>query len=111
MRDGYSGYNHVLVKDEDQYKTTFTTKWGTMAYKKMPFGLSNAGPTFQKAMYMAFEKLMYKIVLVYLDDITVFSKEAKDHLGHLKQIFQHYREFGISLNPKKVCFLFTKANC
>lgn len=46
LLDGFSGYNQILVKEEDQYKTAFTTKWGTMAYKKMPFGLSNAGATF-----------------------------------------------------------------
>lgn len=51
---GYSGYNQILVKEEDQYKTTFTTKWGTMAYKRMPFGLSNAGATFQRTKDMAF---------------------------------------------------------
>ncbi|KAH9317515.1 hypothetical protein KI387_019284, partial [Taxus chinensis] len=41
LLDGYSGYNQIMVKEEDQFKTTFTTKWGTYAYKKMPFGLSN----------------------------------------------------------------------
>ena len=104
LLDGYSGYNQILVREEDQFKTAFTTKWGTMAYKKMPFDLSNAGATFQKAMDMAFDKLMYKIVLVYLDDITVFSREAEDHLKHLRQIFERCREFGISLNPKKCVF-------
>ena len=71
MLDGYSGYNKILVKEEDQFKTTFTTKWGTMGYKRMPFGLSNARETFQEAMEMAFNNLMYKFVLVYLDDITI----------------------------------------
>ena len=104
LLDGYLGYNQVLVKDEDQFKTAFTTKWGTMAYKRMPFGLSNAGATFQKAMDMAFHNLMYKFVLVYLDDITVYSKNATDHIGHLTQIFQRCREFGISLNPRKCVF-------
>ena len=60
------------MNEEDQYKTAFTTKWGTMAYQKMPFGLSNVGATFQKAMDMAFKSLMYKFVLVYLDDITIY---------------------------------------
>lgn len=52
-----------------------------------------------------FQCLMYKIVLVYLDDITVFSKEAKDHLSHLRIIFERCREFGVSLNPKKCVFV------
>ncbi|KAH9307582.1 hypothetical protein KI387_035493, partial [Taxus chinensis] len=53
----------IMVKEEDQYKTTFTMKWGTYAYKKMPFGLSNARATFQRAMDMAFKGLINKIVL------------------------------------------------
>lgn len=70
----------------------------------MPFGLSNTGAMFQKAMDMAFHKLMYKIVLVYLDDITLFSKKSTDHADHLQKIFMRSREFGISLNPKKCIF-------
>ena len=71
LPNGYLGYDHILVKSEDQLKTAFTTKWGTMAYKRMPFDLSNVGSKFQKTMDMAFNNLVYQFVLVYLDDITV----------------------------------------
>ena len=54
MLDGFSGYNQILVHLEDQEKTTFTTPWGTFMYAKMPFGLMNAGATFQRAMDIAF---------------------------------------------------------
>ena len=104
LLDGFFDYNQILVKEEDRYKTTFTTKWGTMAYQKMPFGLSNAGATFQKAMDKAFLNLMYKFVLVYLDGITIFSKNTTYHFQHLKVIFERCREYGISLNPKKSIF-------
>lgn len=104
LLDGYSGYNQILVKEEDQYKTTFTTKWGTMAYKRMAFGLSNVGATFQRAMDMAFQNLIQKFLLVYLDDIIVYSKNVDEHLSHLKQVFEKCREYGISLNPKKSIF-------
>ena len=70
----------------------------------MPFGLSNAGATFQKAMEMAFNNLMYKFVLVYLDDVTIYSQKIADHIDHLRKIFERCREFGISLNPKKSIF-------
>ena len=73
--DGFSGYNQVLVHPDDQLKTTFRTKWGTYVYQKMPFGLINAGATFQRAMDIAFRGLINRIVVVYLDDITVFSKK------------------------------------
>lgn len=69
--DGFSGYNQVLVHPDDQFKTTFRTKWGTYAYRKMPFGLINAGATFKRAMDIAFKGLVNKSVVIYLDDITV----------------------------------------
>jgi hypothetical protein len=74
MLDGFSGYNQVLVRKENQNKTTFTTPWGTFEYLRMPFGLLNAGATFQRAMDYAFHELMGKIIEIYQDDLTVFSK-------------------------------------
>lgn len=73
--DGFSGYNQVLVHPNDQLKMIFRTKWGTYAYQKMPFGLINAGATFQRAMDIAFKGLVNKSVVIYLDDITVYSKK------------------------------------
>eukprot|EP00253_Pinus_taeda_P031606 PITA_31606 len=102
--DGFSGYNQILVHPDDRLKTTFGTKWGTYAYKKMPFGLINAGATFQRAMDMEFKGLINKSVVVYLDDIIVFSNKRSNHLHNLKQIFECCRRYGISLNPKKSFF-------
>ena len=82
--DGFLGYNQILVHPEDQLKTTFRTKWGTYAYQKMPFGLINAGATFQRAMDIAFKGLVNRSVVIYLDDITVYSKKRSSHLGDLK---------------------------
>jgi len=102
--DGFSRYNQVLVHPDDQLKTTFRTKWGTYAYQKMPFGLINAGAAFQRAMDIAFKGLINRTVVIYLDDITVFSKERSSHLQHLNQILQRCKRYGISLNPKKSFF-------
>jgi hypothetical protein len=88
----------------DQLKTTFCTPWGTYAYRKMPFGLINVGATFQRAMDIAFHGLINQSVVVYLDDITVFSKNKEDHLAHLRSVLQRCRKYGISLNPKKSVF-------
>jgi ribonuclease HI len=104
MVDGFSGYNQVSVLPEDREKTTFTTPWGTFMYAKMPFGLMNAGATFQRAMDIAFVGEKDKFVVVYLDDITVFSKSDKEHRRHLRKVFLKCRKFGISLNPKKSLF-------
>ena len=71
MLDGFSGYNQVLLKREDQLKTTFTTPWGTFMYLRMPYGLMNTGATFQRAMDFCFRDLIQKIIEIYQDDITV----------------------------------------
>jgi hypothetical protein len=101
MLDGFFGYNQVLVNKEDQNKTTFTTPWGTFAYLRMPFGLLNAGATFQRAMDFTFKELMSKFIEIYQDDLIVFSKDRSDHVSHLRQVFERCREYGISLNPAK----------
>ena len=106
--DGFSGYNQILVHPDDRLKTTFITKWGTYAYQKMPFGLINARATFQRAMDIAFKGLINKTVVVYLDDITVFSKKKSNHLHDLNQIFERCKRYGISLNPKKTSLLLIK---
>jgi hypothetical protein len=104
MIDGFSGYNQISVMPEDREKTSFTTPWGTFMYAKMPFGLMNAGATFQRAMDIAFIGEKDKFVVIYLDDITVFSKTDKEHHCHLKRVFLKCRRFGLSLNPKKSLF-------
>lgn len=84
MIDGFSGYNQIVVSKVDREKTTFTTPWGTFMYEKMPFGLMNAGTTFQQEMDIAFVGERDRFVVIYLDDIIVFSKTDEDHLVHLK---------------------------
>jgi hypothetical protein len=104
MIDGFSGYNQVFVLPEDRDKMTFTTPWGTFMYAKMPFGLMNARETFQCAMDIAFIGEKDKFVVIYLVDITVFSKSDKEHCCHLRKVILKCRSFGISLNPKKYMF-------
>ena len=70
----------------------------------MPFGLSNAGATFQRAMDHACGELVNKNILVYLDDITVFSHDKNLHVQHLELAFIKCKRYGISLNPKKSIF-------
>jgi hypothetical protein len=83
LLDGLSGYNQVLVSEEDRLKTTFRSKWEMFSYKCIPFGLINAGETFQRAMDVDFQGLINKCVVVYLDDVTVYSKNKEDHIQHL----------------------------
>jgi ribonuclease HI len=104
LLDGFSGYNQVLMSPSDQLKTIFRTPWGTYAYRKMLFGLINVGATFQRAMDIAFRGLINHSVVVYLDDVTVYSKNKNDHLAHLRVVLLRCRKYDISLNPKKSIF-------
>eukprot|EP00253_Pinus_taeda_P029341 PITA_29341 len=70
----------------------------------MPFGLKNAGATFQRAMDLAFANEKDVFLVVYLDDLTMFSKSDEEHMNHLKTVFQKCRKYGLSLNPKKSLF-------
>jgi len=92
----------VAVDKEDHKKTSFTTPRGTFTYNQMPFGLMNARATFQRDMDITF--VGDKFVVIYLDDIIVFSKSDEEHLDHLKNNFEKYKKFGLSLNPKKSIF-------
>ena len=85
--DGFSGYNQVSVHPDDQEKTSFTTPWGTFMYAKIPFGLMNVGATFQRAMDIGFVGLKDKFILIYLDDLTVYSNIYEKRLQHLKKVF------------------------
>jgi hypothetical protein len=84
MIDGFSGCNQIAVNEHDKEKIAFTTPWGTFMYEKMPFNLMNACATFQRAMDIAFIDEGEKFVVIYVDDLTIFSKSDEDHLIHLK---------------------------
>jgi hypothetical protein len=84
LLDGYSGYNQITICEEDKEKTTFTTPWGTFMYDKIPFGSMNTGATFHRVMDVAFMGEKDKFMVIYLDDITIFSKSDDEHLQHLE---------------------------
>eukprot|EP00253_Pinus_taeda_P026384 PITA_26384 len=104
LLDGYSRYNQVSVHEDDQDKTAFTTPWGTFHYAKMPFGLKNEGATFQWEMELNFANENDVFLVVYLDDLTLFSKSDEEHMYHLKIVFQKCKKYGLSVNPKKSLF-------
>ena len=70
----------------------------------MPFGLKNAGETFQRAMDIPFAKEIHDFLVIYLDDLTVFSQSDQQHLDHLRRVFLKCRKYGISSNPKNSLF-------
>ncbi|KAL4280265.1 hypothetical protein GQ457_03G011170 [Hibiscus cannabinus] len=99
--DGFSGYNQIKMCPEDMEKTTFVTMWGTFCYKVMPFGLKNAGATYQRAMVTLFHDMMHKEIEVYVDDMITKSRTEDEHIVNLEKLFQRLRKFRLRLNPSK----------
>ncbi len=99
-----SGYHQVAMHPNDQHKTAFISPLGLYEWTRMPFGLTNAPATFQRVMQSAMSDFLFQIMLVYLDDILVYSKTWEDHLKRLEQVFLRLREIGVKLNPDKCCF-------
>jgi len=108
LLDNFCCYNQIRVKRIDKYKTTFTTRWGTFSYERIPFVLFNAGATFHRDMQIDFDYLIGNIIQIYLDDLTVYFKNRSDLFYHLKQFFLQCWKFGLSLNPSKSIFGITQ---
>ncbi|GBG90325.1 hypothetical protein CBR_g50574 [Chara braunii] len=82
--DFKSGYHQISIHPQDRYKSAFKTQYGHFEWVVMPFGLTNAPTTFQAAMTNEFRAMLDRFVLVYLDDILVYSRTLEDHLEHLR---------------------------
>ncbi|XP_058727787.1 uncharacterized protein LOC131599463 [Vicia villosa] len=102
--DGFSGYNQIKMAPEDMEKTSFITPWGTFCYKVMPFGLKNAGATYQRAMTTLFHDMMHKEIEVYVDDMIAKSSTEEEHIEYLLKLFQRLRKYQLRLNPNKCTF-------
>lgn len=99
-----SGYWQVSVKPEDRDKTSFTTPFGTFRFKRMPFGLKNAGATFQRLMDRFRRGLKDTVVIVYLYDIIVVSSSFEEHLQDLQKVFDRLHEFKLRAKREKCTF-------
>uniref|UniRef100_A0A2N9I4E8 RNA-directed DNA polymerase n=1 Tax=Fagus sylvatica TaxID=28930 RepID=A0A2N9I4E8_FAGSY len=102
--DAFSGYNQIVMDESDQEKTSFITSRGLFCYKVMPFGLKNAGATYQRLMNRMFHDQIGRNVEVYVDDMLVKSKEEDGHLDDLRETFQTLRKYQMKLNPSKCAF-------
>ncbi|XP_027911521.1 uncharacterized protein LOC114170230 [Vigna unguiculata] len=102
--DAYSGYNQIPMAEEDKIKTAFITEEANLYYRVMPFGLKNAGATYQRLMDRVFQPLLGRSVEVYVDDIIVKSPNAQQHSADLTQVFKALRTYNIRLNPEKCTF-------
>ena len=99
-----SGYWQVEMSEADREKTAFITKQGIFEFNVMPFGLTNAPATFQRLMDRVFHDIKDKYVLVYLDDINIYSNTFEEHIQHLTEVLERFRQANLKLNLEKCHF-------
>ncbi|GKF39908.1 reverse transcriptase domain-containing protein [Tanacetum coccineum] len=102
--DVYKGYHQINMTKEDEEKTAFITSRGRFCYSKMPFGLKNAGATYQCLVDKAFQKQIDRNLEVYVDDLVIKSRTEQEIIRDIEETFKTLREINMKLNPKKCTF-------
>ncbi|GJW00078.1 reverse transcriptase domain-containing protein [Tanacetum coccineum] len=102
--DAYKGYHQIKMAKEDEEKTAFITSQGIFCYSKMPFGLKNAGSTYQRLVDKAFQKQIGRNLEVYVDDLVIKSHTEEEIIRDITETFKTLRQINMKLNPKKCTF-------
>ena len=102
--DAFFGYNQISMDPNDQEKTSFITAQGTYYYRVMPFGLKNAGATYQRLVNRMFQKQIGTTMEVYINDMLAKSTKSDLHIAHLFEAFQILRNYNMKQNLAKCAF-------
>ncbi|GKB72000.1 reverse transcriptase domain-containing protein [Tanacetum coccineum] len=102
--DAYKGYHQIQMAESDEEKTAFHTSQGVYCYTKMPFGLKNAGATYQRLVDKAFDSQVGQNMEVYVDDLVIKSHTEEEMIRDINETFQTLRRINMKLNPKKCTF-------
>ena len=98
-----NGYHLIRIKKGDEWKTAFRTRYGLYQYNVMPFGLVNAPATFQDMMNQVLREFLDQGVVVYLDDILIYSRTQKEHTELVRRVLHRLREYQLAVSlPKSV---------
>jgi hypothetical protein len=106
-----AAYNQIRISPEDISKTAFNTRYGHFEFVVLPYGLCNAPATFQSLMNHIFWTECDDYVIVYVDDIFIFSKNADDHLEHIERVLSHLRQHKLYTAPAKCAFAQSRVEC
>src|SRR3954465_11630980 len=102
--DAYSGYHQIRIKESDQKATSFVIPFGTFCYVTMPFGLKNAGATYQRTMQKCLKEQIGRNIHAYVDDIAVMTRKGSDLISDLSETFESHRKYKMMLNLLKCVF-------
>ena len=102
--DAYSGYHQIKMAEADQAAKAFITPYGPFCFNTMPFGLKNAGATYQRMIQTCLATQIGKTVVAYVDDVVVQAKHVETLVDVLRLTFDNLRAYDIKLNPEKCVF-------
>jgi hypothetical protein len=104
LYDAYSNYNQIKLKKEDEEKTAFITPYDIFCYQVMPFGLKNAGATYQRMMQNCLGSQIGRNIQVYIDDIVITTIKEESLISDLRETFDNLNRYKLKINPTKCSF-------
>jgi hypothetical protein len=102
--DAYCGYNQIKLKKEDEEKIAFITPYNVFCYQVMPFGLKNAGATYQRMMQNCLGSQIGRNIQVYIDDVVITIRKEESLISYLQETFDNLNRYKLKLNPTKCSF-------